>query len=157
MNPGIERCEAAVVAALESITVAAGYRTDVAKVYRVPLNADQIPDGPVCVVLPQSDGMTLEDGSSGGTDGTVRVTDRLLIGGVLKIGTGDLNDPERVTRANLFLEDVCDALIDDPSFGLAACDSRLEAGDRGVDADRGFGYFTLRMHLTYHFERGSMR
>lgn len=161
MTPGIERCEAAVVAALESIQVANGYRTDVGRVYRVPLNEDQLPDGANLVVVPVSDGMTFDDQSAGGTidlpKGTVKVTDRLIIGGVIQAGTADLLEPDRVTLSNLFLEDVCDALTEDPHFGLDACDSRLEAVDRGVDADRGFGYFTLRMHLTYYFARGTMR
>lgn len=154
MNPGIERCEAAIVAALQGISVAAGYRTDVSKVYRVPLNADQLPDGPCLVVVPAPDGMSMDDDTG---NGTVKVTDRIIVGGVYPIGQADLLDPERVTRSNRFLEDACDALIEDPHFGLAATDSRLEVGDRGVDADRGFGYFSLRLHLTYHFVRGSMR
>lgn len=157
MNPGIERVQAAIVRALEGIATADGYRTDVAQVLDVPFNPDQLPEGPSLTVIPVPDGLSFKDGSSGGVDGTVRVTDRYVIGGVLPEGTADLREQGRRTALNLFLEDACDALIADPHFGLAACDSRLEAGDRGVDADRGFGYFSLRLHLTYHFARGTMR
>lgn len=153
-TPSIERCEAAVVAALEAIQTANGYRTDVRKVYRVPLNADQIPDGANLVVIPAPDGMNME--AQG--EQLYRVTDRLIVGGVVKIGTGDLNDPERAIRANLLLEDTIDALNADPAFGFGTqVDSVLEVGDRGPDADRGFGLFSLRLHLTYHFARETMR
>jgi hypothetical protein len=153
-TPGIERCEAAVVAALQAIQIANGYRTDVRKVYRVPLNADQLPDGANLVVVPVPDGLTLEARN----EQLYRVTDRLIVGGVVKIGTGDLNDPERAIRANLLLEDTIDALNADPSFGFnQQVDSVFEVADRGSDADRGFGLFSLRLHLTYNFARETMR
>lgn len=151
--PGIERLEAAIVTQLQEIQVANGYRSDVAKVYRVPLIADQIPEGNNLVLVPAPDGM----GFDGQDPDHYRLTDRLIVGGTVSKGQADLFDSDRVTAANLFLQDVLDALIEDPSFGFKPnCDSVLEVGDRGVDADRGFAYFTIRLHITYPFSRGTM-
>lgn len=150
--PGIERVEAAVVAQLQKIQVANGYRSDVEHVYRVPLNADQIPDGCSLVVIPMPDGMALDPGSA-----HYKLTDRLIIGGLVKTGEADLLDPARATLTNYLLQDTIDALMEDVSFGFKPnLDSVLEVGDRGIDADRHYGYFSLRLHLLYPFARRTM-
>jgi hypothetical protein len=151
--PGIESVEAAIAAQLAEIQMSNGYRCDVKRVYRVPLNADQPPEGNNLVILAAQDGIKFEADDSS----AYRLSDRLVIGGIVNMGQADLMQPDRVQRTNWLLQDVLDALLEDQTFGFATNFGMvLEAGDRGVDSDRALGYFTLTLRVFYHFVRRSM-
>lgn len=153
--PTIETLTAAVASKLESIRVENGYRSDVKRVFRVRLLPDQVTNLglPVLVLVtpPNAHRFTPEDGK------VYQGTLRLVVGGIVGQGTGDLRDSARATLLNHLMQDVMRALLEDPAFGFSPIvDSVLEDVDDEIDTDRALAYFTLQFHLTYHFEKGTL-
>jgi hypothetical protein len=153
-NP-VETIQAAIADALQAIQVANGYSQNVGAVYRVDLLEDQVPASslPALFVLEQSPGETYR-----ALDKNVyRAEMRLLIGGMVSLGQGDLFKPDRVTLLNSLLNDTVKVLLTDVTFGGACKDSVLENRPASViDTERGFAYFGILMHLTHHFSRSSL-
>lgn len=147
----VEGIVAAVTAQLEKIQVANGYRTDVGRVYRVPVVTDQIPesDMPALAVVIPDDGIqfTVADKT------LYRVDLRLVIGGAVSVGDADLLDPARATAINGLFQDTFDALLEDPTFGGACKQSVIQAGAPTVDADRGWGVFNMRFNALAYMGR----
>lgn len=154
--PSFELVEAAVVSALESISVENGYRSNVGRVFRNRIVEEQPTEGDmpalVCIPSDSGDGFEVIEGNQ-----FYRATLRLSIGGIVNVPGADSYNTERMTALNNLYQDAINALLLDPSFGfIGRVDSRLEGGDRDVDMERGFGLFAMRLHLTFMFARGSM-
>lgn len=150
-----ETIAAAVAAQLQNISVANGYKTDVSRVYRVPMVDDQVTEAnlpALTVVTPPN-----AHGFSAMNDKSYRATLRLIVGGMIAKGQADMTDSDRVTALNYLFEDTLDALLEDPRFGFqTGVDSVLEAADDVIDMDSGRGLFALALHVTYHFTRGTL-
>ena len=111
--PGIELLESAVVAQLAKVQIANGYKSDVQKVFRVPVNMDQPTEGafPCFVVVPASNGDEFTQG-----DEHYKARMSLVIGGMINMGQADLFEADRVTALNWLMEDAINACLEDPSF-----------------------------------------
>lgn len=151
-----EEAIALLIAQLKKIKRANGYASDLAAVFRIDLEQDQIFETklPCLLVLddPAGEDFEFQDGQ------LYHSRLPLMIGGIVSVAEEDLTAGERVVVLNWLLRDTITAFIQDSTFGNRnkVKDSALHRAVTAVDTDRGFGYFALYVHLTYYFSYASL-
>jgi hypothetical protein len=148
---------AAIVAQLEGISLANGYRTDVDKVYRVDVLPDQFAPGEMNV-LEVLESLTPERLSylDSGRSGAYQSRIQIVISGCVKQGTTSLKSSDRHTAVNNLLSDTLSALMEDPTFGGTCKDSLLSDPLAFVDSERPEALFNMLLTCDYVFGRAEL-
>lgn len=148
-----EKVFAAIAAKLLSVRIENGYQTDVDAVYRVDiLPADMPPTVSRALQVLESLNPESWQFLDGGPSGGQLCHGTITIAGVVRQGTTDLSSSERHTELNQLIESAVRALMEDPTFGGACKETRIDSPVGFVDTANGEALFNLVLHVVYAFD-----